>query len=110
MPSALSQTDHVLEIAAFDILPGMENAFETAIGRAAKLISSAQGYMGHQIRRSVENERRYLLLVQWRRLEDHTVSFRQSPAAAECRALTREYLSSPPSAEHAVIIQSEEST
>ena len=32
----------------------------------------------HQLQRCLESQDKYVLLVQWQRLEDHTIGFRQS--------------------------------
>ena len=41
--------------------------------------------------RSVESPNVYLLLVQWERLEDHTVGFRQSAQYQEWRVLLHRF-------------------
>jgi len=69
----------ILEVAVLDIKPGREGEFENAFGKAQRIISGMAGYVSHQLQRCIEQPGRYLLLVQWESLEDHTVGFRQSP-------------------------------
>lgn len=45
---------------------------------ASKIISTMNGYISHELQRCMEAKGKYLLLVQWETLEDHTVGFRQS--------------------------------
>ena len=68
----------ILEVAMLDVKPGETAAFERAFGQAQQIISSMQGYVSHQLQRCVENENRYVLLVNWQTLADHTEGFRQS--------------------------------
>jgi heme-degrading monooxygenase HmoA len=53
---------------------GMEKEFEEAFRMASKIISRCEGYQSHQIQRCLEVPNKYVLLVQWRDLESHTVS------------------------------------
>jgi heme-degrading monooxygenase HmoA len=68
----------VLEVAILDIKPGMRQDFELAFACAQDIISSMPGYIAHELQQCVENANRYLLLVNWATLEDHTVGFRGS--------------------------------
>ena len=49
------------------------------------------GYIAHELRLCVENRSRYLLLVQWQTIEDHTVGFRGSPEYQEWKALLHHF-------------------
>jgi heme-degrading monooxygenase HmoA len=68
----------MLEAALLDIKPGQEASFESAIVQARPLIEASPGFQRMEIRPCVENASRYLLLVWWDRLEDHTEGFRTS--------------------------------
>jgi heme-degrading monooxygenase HmoA len=48
----------------------------------------------------VENPERYVLMIYWETLEDHTVGFRESAAFAEWRAIVGPYFAAPPQVEH----------
>ena len=66
----------VLEVAILDVRSGQQQEFEDAFGTAQKIISSMDGYISHQLQKCIETDTRYILLVNWRALEDHTVGFR----------------------------------
>jgi len=90
----------ILESARLDVIPGQEAAFEQDFARAQSIISSMPGYQSHELRRCIEMPSRYLLLVQWDTLEDHTVGFRQSPQYQDWKALLHHYYDPFPTVEH----------
>ena len=90
----------ILEIAQLVIHPGSERKFEAVFATAIKILGASRGHLSHELRRSMEAPNRYVLLVQWRTLEDHTVGFRGSPAFTEWRAHIGSFLESPPVVEH----------
>lgn len=91
---------NVIEIATFNILPGMHERFETALKEVGSIIDKHDGYVGHIAQKCFEVETRYTLVVEWRSVGDHTEKFANSPDARRCRALTREYLAGPSVVEH----------
>ena len=70
----------ILEHAVLDVIPGEEERFETAFGTARPIIASAKGCRSVRLEHCLESPSRYLLLVEWETLEDHTEGFRGSPA------------------------------
>lgn len=68
----------IMEAVMLQVKVGMEAEYEEAFRGASKIISSMKGYISHNLQRCIEVEGKYLLLVQWESLEDHTVGFRQS--------------------------------
>jgi len=90
----------VLEIAQFDIKPGLEEAFEAGVTQAVPLFQRATGCMGLELGRSVEKPTRYRLFVQGQTLENHTVDFRGSENFTEWRGLVGQYFAAPPEVEH----------
>ena len=90
----------VLEVAILNVRPAECSAFETAFREASNIISSMPGYCSHELRRCVEASNRYILLVQWRRLEDHTVGFRQSAQYQHWRSLLHHFYDPFPTVEH----------
>ena len=90
----------ILEVAMLTVHAGLERAFEEAMAKAALVIASSRGYLGHELRRCLETPGRYLLLVQWETLEAHTVGFRQSPAFAQWRAIIGGFFAAAPLVEH----------
>jgi len=91
----------ILEVADIRIQPRQEAAFDQAIQRGLnEVISQAQGFKGWKVNKGVESPQRYLLMIFWETLEDHTVHFRQGPLFAQWRAIVGPYFASPPSVEH----------
>jgi heme-degrading monooxygenase HmoA len=90
----------ILEVAILNVIRGQEMAFEAAVRRAIPILSGTSGYISHDLRRSIEHENRYILLVQWQTLEDHTVGFRGSPQYQEWKALLHHFYDLFPTVEH----------
>lgn len=90
----------VLEVAILDVIAGQQSAFEADFARAQKIIAGMPGYIDHQLQRCVEKSSRYILLVRWRTLEDHTKGFRGSPQYQEWKALLHHYYNPFPEVEH----------
>lgn len=90
----------ILEAARLDVIPGQETDFEAAFGQAQAIIASMPGYVEHELRRCIEQPSRYLLLVRWRRLEDHTEGFRGSPQYQQWKALLHHFYDPFPEVEH----------
>ena len=90
----------VLEIAFLNVRTGEEVAFEHAFVRAQTIISSMSGYLSHQLQRCLDASDKYLLLVNWQRLEDHTIGFRQSPQYQEWKQLLHHFYDPFPTVEH----------
>lgn len=90
----------ILEHAVLDVIPGQEAAFEAAFARARPIISSMPGFGSLRLERGIEAPSRYLLLVEWDRLEDHTEGFRQSPGYQEWKTLLHHFYDPFPLVEH----------
>lgn len=90
----------ILEVAQLDVIPGRETAFEAAFTEASNIIASMGGYRGHQLHHCLEQASRYLLLVWWEKLEDHTVGFRGSADYQRWRALLHHFYDPFPTVEH----------
>ncbi|MGF1600772.1 MAG: antibiotic biosynthesis monooxygenase family protein [Thermosynechococcaceae cyanobacterium] len=100
----------VLEVAILDIKPGQAQAFEAAFQEAEGIISGMNGYLDHQLQRCVERCDRYLLLVHWQTLEDHTVGFRKSEQYQEWRRLLHHFYEPFPDVEHYVSVHDQRLT
>ena len=94
----------ILEAAVLNVRPGEERAFEQAFRAASPLIAASPGYLGHELQRCLETMGRYLLLVRWETLEDHTIGFRQSAAYVEWKALLHHFYDPFPVVEHYVSV------
>jgi heme-degrading monooxygenase HmoA len=91
----------ILELADIRIHAGQQTAFDEAIQRGLQtVISQAKGFQGFKVNKGIEHPERYVLMIFWDTLEDHTVHFRQSPAFAEWRAIVGPFFATPPVVEH----------
>ena len=91
----------ILEPADLRIDPARARDFEAAIERGVTtVIAAARGFRGYKVNRSQETAGRYVLMIYWDTLEDHTVGFRQSDAFAAWRAIVGPYFLQPPVVEH----------
>jgi len=91
----------ILEHADIRIAPGANAAFEEAIQRGlSTVIAKAGGFRSGKVMRGIESTERYLLLIEWDTLEDHTPGFRESPQFAEWRAIVGPFFAQPPVVEH----------
>jgi heme-degrading monooxygenase HmoA len=90
----------ILEHAPLDVVPGQEAAFEAAFAQARAIISAMPGFQSLQLSRCLERPSRYLLLVEWDRLEDHTEGFRGSPEYGTWRSLLHHFYDPFPTVEH----------
>jgi heme-degrading monooxygenase HmoA len=94
----------ILEVAVLNIKPGLAADFEAAFLVAEKIIAGMSGYVSHELQRCLEVENRYILLVRWQTLADHTIGFRQSAEYQEWRSLLHHFYDPFPIVEHYTIV------
>ena len=95
----------ILEIADIRIPPGRNADFDAAIRRGIEsVIMRAEGYRQHRVVKGIESPERYMLMIWWQTLEDHTVKFRGGPLFAEWRAIVQPFFAVPPSVEHYSVV------
>ena len=90
----------ILEIAILDVKEEKVAEFEPTFKKADKIISSMKGYISHELQKCMETKNRYILLVKWEKLEDHTVGFRESKEYQEWKALLHHFYEPFPLVEH----------
>jgi heme-degrading monooxygenase HmoA len=90
----------ILELAILDVRAGESSAFEAAFAEATTIISSVPGFQHLELRRCLEDRDRYVLLVGWDRLEDHTEGFRSSDDYDRWRRLLHHFYEPFPTVEH----------
>jgi heme-degrading monooxygenase HmoA len=91
----------ILEVADIRIAPGRQAEFEQAVHHGIQtVIAKSKGFRGSQVRHSIESPERYLLLLEWDTLEDHTVGFRGSADYAQWRNIVVDFFAQPPFVEH----------
>jgi heme-degrading monooxygenase HmoA len=95
----------ILEVADIRIAPGRQAEFDAAIQRGlTSVIARATGFRGFKVNKGVESPERYLLMIFWDTLEDHTVAFRGGPLFAEWRAIVGPFFAVPPTVEHFTLL------
>ena len=90
----------ILEVAILNVIPGREGEFEDAFRQAQRIIPTMSGYRSHELRRCIETANRYVLLVNWDKLEDHTTGFRGSPGYQKWKQLLHHFYDPFPAVEH----------
>ena len=90
----------ILEVAVLSIKPGQSPAFEEAFVSASTIIASMKGYISHELKKCLEKEDQYLLLVKWEALEDHEIGFRGSPLYQDWKKLLHHFYEPFPVVEH----------
>jgi heme-degrading monooxygenase HmoA len=90
----------ILEVAVLNIKKGLSVDFEKSFQEAQKIISSMKGYISHQLKKCIEQDDKYILLVNWETIEDHEIGFRKSAEYQEWKALLHHYYEPFPIVEH----------
>ncbi|MFY0689454.1 MAG: antibiotic biosynthesis monooxygenase [Cyclobacteriaceae bacterium] len=90
----------ILEAAMLEVKPDLLPEFEQDFKEAGQYISAIPGYLEHTLHHCLEKENKYLLLVKWEKLEDHTIGFRQSSEYLEWKRILHHYYDPFPVVEH----------
>ena len=91
----------ILEIADINIDPAKKADFEKAVAAViAEAIAPAKGCCGYKLNAGIEKPGRYILMIYWTTLENHTVDFRESEAFARWRSHVGPFFLSLPNVEH----------
>ncbi|MED4532754.1 antibiotic biosynthesis monooxygenase [Metabacillus fastidiosus] len=90
----------ILEAVMLHVKQGVQEEYEQAFQEASVIISSMKGYISHELHRCIEEEGKYLLLVKWESLEDHTIGFRQSYEYEKWKELLHHFYDPFPIVEH----------
>jgi heme-degrading monooxygenase HmoA len=90
----------VLELAVLKIKAGETDAFEAALNQAQEVLKKADGYLGHEFKKCMEDANQYILLIRWENLEAHTEGFRKSSLFTEWRALIGPHFTETPQVLH----------
>jgi heme-degrading monooxygenase HmoA len=95
----------ILEHCDIEIDPSKSTEFEEAIlSGVSTVISKAKGFRGFKVNHSIESPARYLLLIYWDSLENHTMDFRGSDAFNDWRAIVGPFFAKPPFVEHMTLV------
>ncbi len=99
----------ILELVDIRIHAGKQPEFDDALARGlAQVIAKAKGFRGYQVNKGIESPERYVVMVYWDTLENHTVDFRGSPAYQEWRGIVGSFFAAPPAVEHFTLLTKSE--
>jgi heme-degrading monooxygenase HmoA len=90
----------ITEHAILEVKPGQEDEFVAAMDHAKAIIAASPGFVSLRVERCLERPGRFLLLVLWEHLEDHTEGFRGSRAYEEWRTRLHHFYDPFPEVEH----------
>ena len=90
----------ITEIALLHIRENESDLFEQAFYKAEIIISSMKGYMEHELLKCIEEADKYLLIVRWQTIEDHTDGFRKHEKYKEWKNLLHHFYNPFPVVEH----------
>jgi heme-degrading monooxygenase HmoA len=90
----------ILEHAILDVAPEETGEYEAALREALPLIAATKGFRSMEVRPCLEKPGRYLLLVEWDELTDHTEGFRGSGRYQTWKQLLHRFYNPFPVVEH----------
>lgn len=91
-------TAHIVEIA--EIIVTDPVGFEAGVAKARPHFLAAEGCLGLALHRVIEVPDTYRLIVKWRSVADHMVTFRASEGFQHWRAAVSPYFAAPPVVTH----------
>lgn len=96
-------TAHVVEAAEITVTDPAR--FEAGVAKARPHFLAAEGCLGTALHRVIEKPDTYRLLVKWRSVEDHMVTFRASEGFRHWRAAMAGYFAAPPVVTHSIAVE-----
>ena len=90
----------VIELAEFSVVAESAESFPAAFEQASVHLAAADGFRGARLTRSIESPQRFVLIVEWENLTDHTEGFRSSAAFTQWREIVGPFFAEPPRVEH----------
>ena len=90
----------IIEHVHLTIKPNQSQAFEVAFQKAKAIIYPMVGLNAVQLIKNVQDDHRYILMIFWDHIEDHTEGFRKSAAYQEWKALLHPFYNPMPIVEY----------
>ncbi|ENW05924.1 antibiotic biosynthesis monooxygenase family protein [Acinetobacter beijerinckii] len=90
----------IIEHVHLNIKPNRNHAFEEAFQKAKSIIYPMAGLNSVQLIKNVQDDHRYILMIFWDCIEDHTEGFRKSEAYQEWKALLHPFYDPMPKVEY----------
>lgn len=81
----------ITETATLNIKPELAATFEEEFKKASVIIARQKGYLEHWLKKCIEYDNQYLLIVNWETLADHENNFRESDDYQEWKSLLHKY-------------------
>jgi heme-degrading monooxygenase HmoA len=94
----------ITEIALLHIKENQSPLFELAFAQAKEILSRANGYIEHELQKSMEHNDKYLLVVRWQNKADHTEGFRKSEGYKDWKNLLHHFYDPFPEVEYYELI------
>lgn len=95
-----------IEIAELYIRPGEQDAFEEAMGHALRTITAkAKGVTGYKLHKGVESPECYVLQVFWDSIEDHMVTYMNTPEREILRSIVTPFFAQTPKMGHFTLVE-----
>ena len=95
----------ILEIADIRIQPGRRPSSRPRSSAASRRSSPGpRAFALSSVRKGIESPERYMLMIEWETLEDHTEEFRGGPLFPEWRAIVGPFFAAPPAVEHYTLL------
>lgn len=90
----------ILEVAILNIKKGLSEEFEIAFNKAQSIISSMKGCVSHELKKCIEEDDKYILMVTWETIEDHEIGFRKSEEYQQWKTLLHHFYEPFPLVQH----------
>ena len=90
----------IIEHVHLNIKPDQSEAFESAFQTAKEIIYPMEGLNAVQLIKHVEDQHRYILMVFWDRIENHTEGFRKSSEYQQRKTLLHPFYEQMPTVEY----------
>ncbi|MDT0553152.1 antibiotic biosynthesis monooxygenase family protein [Urechidicola vernalis] len=90
----------ILEVAILNIKKGLSDEFEKAFSKAQIIICSMEGYISHELKKCIEEDDKFILLVNWETIEDHEIGFRESQEYQDWKKLLHHFYEPFPTVQH----------
>ena len=92
----------VLEVGLINVVPGREDEFVAAYGKARAVLAGTPGCRSVRMTRGIESPSRFVLLVEWDSVEAHLDNFRATDRFTTWRGLIGPHFDGAPRVEHFV--------
>jgi heme-degrading monooxygenase HmoA len=94
----------VLEVLVVQIKPGTMNDFESDFRKASKFLTTMKGYISHELQKCIQEKDKYMVLIRWESLKDHTLAFRLMEEYKDWQELLEPFYQEQPLVQHYVNI------